>query len=130
MGASHPAATGAAVVPARDGGALVLGPSPGLQTVTALWIPATSRSPNLVNSVRKPVSVPYPASASTTPSGMPRSRARRICASAISGLVRNGTSAGIPAFSRRRHICRKAPFLRAGAGFGVHETILHQIVCL
>ena len=47
------------------------------------------------------MSLPYPASVTTTPGGTPSASACLIWSSAISGLVANATSSGTPAVARR-----------------------------
>ena len=47
------------------------------------------------------MSLPYPASVTTTPGGTPSANARSTCPSAIAGLVANATSSGTPASARR-----------------------------
>jgi hypothetical protein len=47
------------------------------------------------------VSLPYPASVTTTPGGTPSASACLIWSSAIAGLVANATSSGTPATARR-----------------------------
>jgi hypothetical protein len=51
--------------------------------------------------MRKSVSVPYPASPSTMPTGIPSACAWRICCDAIAALVSKLIPSGTPALARR-----------------------------
>jgi hypothetical protein len=61
--------------------------APGSQTMVGDSMPATYCNQSWVMAERNGMPFPYPASASTTPTGTFCSTARRICCTAISGLL-------------------------------------------
>jgi hypothetical protein len=73
--------------PRPPGGLIGSGPSSGGQRLVEDWMPITYVILSSVIPSRNSVSTPYQASASMQPRGTGASRAARICASAICGLV-------------------------------------------